>query len=166
MTDRPLLISDQIEFAARFHGASEVVTRTVEGPIHRSSWLEVARRSRKLAHALGKLGIGPGDRVATLAWNTHRHLELYFAVSGIGAVLHTINPRLSPEQLGYVVEHAADKALFFDTTFAKLAQLLTGGTLEHRIALTDAAHLPADVPGVLDYESLIAGEPEDFEWPV
>src|SRR3990172_7719487 len=117
MTDRPLLISDQIEFAARFHGAAEVVTRTVEGPIHRSTWGEVARRSRKLAHALIRLGIAPGDRVATVAWNTQRHLELYFAVSGIGAVLHTINPRLSPEQFCYVVDHAEDRVVFFDTTF-------------------------------------------------
>src|SRR5687767_5264820 len=99
MMNQPLLISSQIEFAARFHPGTEVIARTVEGEIHRSSWGEVARRSRKLAHALGRLGVKQGTRVATLAWNTHRHLELYFAVSGMGAVLHTINPRLSPEQL-------------------------------------------------------------------
>ena len=94
MTERPLLISDQIAFAERFHGSVEVVTRTVEGPVHRSSWGEVARRARQLANALRARGIGPGDRVATLAWNTHRHLELFYAAPGIGAVLHTANPRL------------------------------------------------------------------------
>ena len=109
MMDEPLLISRQIEFAARFHAATEVVTRTVEGPVTRSNWGEVARRSRQLANALVAQGVGEGDRVATIAWNTQRHLELYFAVSGIGAVLHTINPRLPLEQLRYVVDHAEEE---------------------------------------------------------
>jgi fatty-acyl-CoA synthase len=169
MMDESLLISRQIEFAARFHGQVEVVTRTVEGPIQRSTWAEVARRSRQLAHALLDLGIKAGDRVATIAWNTQRHLELYFAVSGIGAVLHTINPRLPLDQLRYVADHAEDKALFFDLTFAKLAQFLAaqGTSLEHFVALTDAAHLDAvgPVPGVRDYESLLLGKPTDFVWP-
>src|SRR5687767_8231586 len=94
MMNEPLLISSQIEFAAKFHNKVEVITRTVEGPILRSSWGEVARRAKRLANALVRMGIKPGDRIATLGWNTHRHLEAYFAVSGIGAVLHTINPRL------------------------------------------------------------------------
>jgi fatty-acyl-CoA synthase len=106
MMNKALLISEQIEFAARFHAASEIVTRTVEGPIVRSSWGEVARRARKLGNALQKMGIQRGDRVATIAWNTHRHLEVYFAVSSFGAVLHTINPRLPLDQLRYVVDHA------------------------------------------------------------
>ena len=169
MMNEPLLISNQIEFAARFHSGAEVVTRTVEGPIHRSSWGEVARRVRQLAHALEDLGIKPGDRVATLAWNTHRHLEVYFAVSSLGAVLHTINPRLPLDQLRYVVDHAEDVALFFDTTFVKLAQFLAAqpNPLRHYVALTDAAHLPADagIPGLRDYEGLIAGEPDSFTWP-
>jgi len=169
MMDESLLISRQIEFAARFHGQVEVVTRTVEGPIQRSTWRDVAERSRQLAHALLELGIKAGDRVATIAWNTQRHLELYFAVSGIGAVLHTINPRLPLDQLRYVADHAEDKALFFDLTFAKLAQFLAaqGTSLEHFVALTDASHLEAagPVPGVRDYESLIAGKPTDFAWP-
>src|SRR5688500_3725149 len=101
MMDLPLLISSQIEFAARYHPSVEIVTRRVEGAIHRSSWGEVARRVRKLANALTRLGIREGDRVATIAWNTDRHLEIYFAVSSMGAVLHTINPRLPPEQLRY-----------------------------------------------------------------
>jgi acyl-CoA synthetase (AMP-forming)/AMP-acid ligase II len=170
MMDLPLLISDQIEFAARFHGPTEIVTRTVEGPIHRSSWGEIARRAKKVANALQKLGIKEGDRVATIAWNSHRHLEVYFAVSGIGAVLHTINPRLPLDQLRYVVDHAEDVALFFDTTFVKLAQFVAkqSNPVRHYIALTDAAHLPSDteIPGLRDYESLIAHEPDTFTWPV
>jgi len=169
MMNDPLLISSQIEFAAKFHSSAEVVTRTVEGPIHRSTWGEVARRSRRLANALQRMGIKPGDRVATLAWNTQRHLEVYFAVSSLGAVLHTINPRLPPEQLRYVVDHAEDVGLFFDTTFLKLAQFLAlqSSPLRHYVALTDAPHLPADsgIQDLRDYESLIAPEAETFDWP-
>ena len=169
MMNTPLLISEQIEFAARFHSSAEIVTRTVEGEIKRSTWGEVARRVRKLANALQRMGIKRGDRVATIAWNTHRHLEVYFAVSSFGAVLHTINPRLPLDQLRYVVDHAEDTALFFDTTFIRLAQFLAAQPfpLEHYIALTDAAHLPADsgINGLRDYESLIADEPDTFTWP-
>ncbi len=169
MMSQPLLISNQIEFAAKFHGQTEIVTRTVEGPIVRSTWGQVAKRSRQLASALVKLGIKPGDRVATIAWNTQRHLELYFAVSGIGAVLHTVNPRLPLDQLRYVVDHADDVALFFDTTFTKLAQFLgTQATpLRHYVAMTDAAHLPADVklPGFTDFETFLAGGSADYVWP-
>jgi fatty-acyl-CoA synthase len=165
----PLLISSQIRFAERFHGDVEVVTRTVEGPIHRSTWREVARRSRRLANALVALGVKPGDRVATIAWNTVRHLELYFAVSGMGAVLHTINPRLPLDQLRYIVDHAEDVALFFDTSFVKLAQYLAaqGTRLQAFVAMTDAAHLPADtgLPGLSAYETLVAGQTDDFDWP-
>ena len=170
MTQMPLLISSQIQFAQKFHPRVEVVTRTVEGPIHRSDWGEIARRSKKLANALIALGIRPGDRVATVAWNTHRHLELYFAVSGIGAVLHTVNPRLPPEQLCYILDHAGDVALFFDTTFLKLAQIAQKQPLplKHFFALTDAEHLPADagMPGLRDYESLIAPHVDHFDWPI
>ena len=170
MMNEPLLISNQIEFAARFHGRVEIVTRTVEGPIHRSSWGQIARRARQLANAFVKMGIKPGDRVATLAWNTHRHLEAYFAISSMGAVLHTINPRLPLDQLRYVVDHAEDTALLFDTTFTRLAQFLAqqSNPLRHYIAFTDAAHLPADsgIPGLRDYEGLIADEPDTFTWPV
>jgi 3-(methylthio)propionyl---CoA ligase len=169
MMNEPLLISSQIEFAGRFHSAVEVVTRTVEGGIHRSTWGETARRARKLANALQRMGIRQGDRVATIAWNTHRHLEIYFAVSSCGAVLHTINPRLPLDQLRYVVDHAEDVALFFDTTFLKLAQFLAmqSSPLRHYVALTDDEHLPGDcnIPGTRAYESLIAGEDEAFEWP-
>jgi 3-(methylthio)propionyl---CoA ligase len=169
MMNEPLLISKQIDFAGRFHGSVEVVSRTVEGSIHRSTWGDVARRSRQLANALQRMGIAQGDRIATVAWNTHRHLEIYFAVSSFGAVLHTINPRLPVDQLRYVVDHAEDVALFFDSTFLKLAQFLaTQSTpLRHYVALTDAAHLPADshIGGLRDYEGLIADENDEFEWP-
>ena len=168
MMKQPLLISTQIEFASRFHRDVAIVTRSVEGPIRRSSWGEIARRARKLANALQRLGVRPGDRVATIAWNTDRHLETYFAVSSMGAVLHTINPRLPLDQLRYVVDHAEDVVLFFDTTFVKLAQFLgtQDNPIKHYIAFTDAEHLPPDAgPAIHDYESLIAPEAETIEWP-
>lgn len=169
MMHQPLLVSQQLEFAARFHAHVDVISRTVEGGIHRSTWGEVAIRARKLANALRALGVKPGDRVATIAWNTHRHLELYFAVSGMGAVLHTINPRLPLDQLRYVVDHAEDTVLFFDLTFIKLAQFLSAQAtpISRWVVMTDEAHLPADakLPGATDYESLVAAESEAFTWP-
>src|SRR4029453_3793732 len=159
---QPLLHASQIVFAARWHGRTEIVTRTVEGGIHRSTWGEVARRARQLAHALTKMGIHPGDRAATIAGNTPRHLEAYFAISSMGAVLHTINPRLPLDQLRYVVDHAEDVALLFDTTFTKPPQFLAqqASPLRHYVAFTDPAHLPADtsIPELRDYETLIGGE--------
>jgi fatty-acyl-CoA synthase len=170
MMNQPLLISSQIEFAAKFHPGVEVVTRSVEGPIRRSSYGQVARRAKKLANALQRLGVEPGDRVATLAWNSDRHLELYFAVSGMGAILHTINPRLSLDQLKYVVDHAEDVVLFFDTTFMKLAHFLSrqSAGIREFVALTDDEHLPVDhgIGGLRAYESLIAGESDVYSWPV
>ena len=169
MMHEPLLISSQIEFAARFHGSTEVITRTVEGTIHRSTWGGIARRAKRLANALEKMGIQRGDRVATIAWNTHRHLEVYFAVSSMGAVLHTINPRLPLDQLRYVVDHAEDVALFFDTTFIKLAQFVAqqASPVRHYVAMTDKAHLPPDsgIAGLQDYETLIGDESETYTWP-
>ena len=172
MMDEPLLISSQIRFAARFHGSVEVVSREVDGSVTRTTWGEVAKRAAKLANALHRLGVQPGDRVATIAWNNHRHLELYFAVSGMGAVLHTINPRLPPDQLLYVVGHAQDSLLFFDTTFTKLAELVGARCVGvgRLISMTDAAGRPAGLhsatgQAVLDYEALIAGEPEVYDWP-
>src|SRR3954465_12124811 len=116
MMDRTLLVSSLIDFAALYHGDTEIVSRMVEGGVHRYDWAGAGARSKRLGKALQKLGIRLGDRVATLAWNTHRHLELYFAISGIGAVCHTINPRLFQDQIRYIVNHAADKALFVDLT--------------------------------------------------
>ncbi|MBL8913339.1 MAG: long-chain-fatty-acid--CoA ligase [Archangium sp.] len=170
MMNQPLLISSQLEFAARFHSSVEVVTRTVEGPIVRTTWGHVAARVKKLANALVAAGIKEGDRVATLAWNTQRHLEVYFAVSSIGAVLHTINPRLPPEQLAFIVNHAGDAMLCFDTTFLPLAKHLASvpTPIKHWVALTDDAHLPTEsgIPNLRSYEALLSGMAETFTWPV
>src|SRR6266436_7200260 len=124
MSERPLLVSAIIAHAATYHGDTEIVSRTVEGPIHRYTYAEAERRSKRLARALLRLGIKPGDRVGTLAWNTFRHFELYYGISGIGAVCHTINPRLFDEQIAYIVNHAADRLLFVDTSFIPLIERL------------------------------------------
>ncbi len=167
MQDRPLLISSLIDHAARYHPHVEIVSRTCEGPVVRTNWRNLAKRVAKLANALKRMGIKPGDRVASLAWNTHRHVELYFAVSGIGAVLNTVNPRLFPEQIDYIVNHAENRVLFFDITFAGLVAGLRGklSTVERFVALTDADHLPADVSAEA-YEDLLSPETEQTDWPV
>ncbi len=168
MMQLPLLISNLLVHAERHHGAREIVSRRVEGDIHRTTYRELAARSRRMAQALARLGVKPGDRVATLAWNGYRHLELYYAVSGMGAVLHTINPRLFPDQLAYIVNHAEDAYVFFDLTFAPLVEKLAPHCKGVRgwVAMTDAAHLP-DIPGVkpLCHEALLAAERGDYEWP-
>ena len=167
MQDRPLLISSLIEHAARYHPDVEIVSRTCEGPLVRTNWRNLAKRVARLANALKRLGIKPGDRVASLAWNTHRHVELYFAVSGIGAVLNTVNPRLFPEQIDYIVNHAENRILFFDITFAGIVADLRPklSTVEHLVAMTDAEHLPAAPRGATAYEDLLAPEAETIEWP-
>jgi fatty-acyl-CoA synthase len=169
MQDRPLLISSIIEHAAAMHAGAEVVSRTVEGTLHRCTYGDVHRRAKQVANALAALGVAPGDRIATLAWNGHRHLELYYGVSGGGAVLHTINPRLFREQIAYIVNHAEDRYLFFDTTFAPLVQTLAPELPSVRgfIAMTDRAHMPAiDVPNLLCYEDWIEAASPDYAWPV
>src|SRR6516225_48406 len=168
MQDRPLLISSLIEHAAAFHASAEIVSRTVEGPIHRCTYGDIHRRSKQVANALTAFGIKPGDRVGTLAWNGYRHMELYFGVSGMGSVLHTINPRLFPEQIEYIANHAEDQVLFFDTSFTavveKLAPLLK--TVKAFVALTDREHMPdAKIPNLLCYEELIAAQSSDYTWP-
>ena len=130
MQDRPLMISDLIEFAAMNHADEEIVSRTVEGPIHRYTYKECASRARQLAKALEKLGIQQGDTLGTMAWNGYRHVEVYYAVSGMGAICHTINPRLFPEQLVYILNHAEDKVLFIDKTFVPLIAAIRD-KLEH-----------------------------------
>jgi fatty-acyl-CoA synthase len=168
MQDRPLLISSLIEHAGTYHGDVEIVTRTVEGPIHRSTYREIRRRAKRLANALTALGVKLGDRVGTLAWNTHRHLELFYGVSGMGAVLHTVNPRLFTEQIEYIVNHAEDRYLFFDTTFTPLLEQLAPKltTLKGFVAMTDKAHTPqAKLPNLLCYEDLLAAQPDEFDWP-
>ncbi|HZS85548.1 MAG TPA: 3-(methylthio)propionyl-CoA ligase [Stellaceae bacterium] len=169
MMDRPLLVSGLIEYAARYHGDTEIVSRTIEGGIHRATYAGLEARAKRLAKALARLGIGSGDRVATLAWNGYRHLELYFGVSGMGAVCHTVNPRLFHDQLRYIVNHAEDAALFFDLTFLPLVEALAPDfrSVRHFVVMTDRAHMPAaNVPNLLCYEELIAGEDADYVWPL
>jgi len=122
--DMPLLVSSLIAHADRSHGDTEIVSRTVEGPIHRYTYSQAHRRSKQLAQALGRLGVKQGERIGTLAWNGYRHFELYYGVSGMGAVVHTINPRLFHEQLVYIVNHAEDAYIFFDLSFVALAEKL------------------------------------------
>jgi len=168
MMNTPLMISSLIRHADRCHGDSEIVSRTLEGPIHRYTYRDAHLRARRLARALSRLGVEPEDRVATLAWNGYRHFELYYAVSGSGAIIHTINPRLFHDQLVYIVNDAEDRMVFFDLTFTplveKLAPLCPG--VKHWVALTDRAHLPQSaLPGLSCYEDLLAAESDDFEWP-
>ena len=169
MMDQPLLISSIIEFAARHYGDSEIVSRRVEGDIHRYTYRECEQRSRKLAHALAGLGVRMGDRVATLAWNGYRHMELYYGVSGSGAVLHTINPRLHPEQIAYIVNHAEDQFLFFDLTFLPAIEIMarTCKTVKGYVAMCGREHMPREtsIPMLLCSEALVGAAPDDYRWP-
>ncbi|TXG00696.1 3-(methylthio)propionyl-CoA ligase [Massilia arenae] len=169
MMDEPLLISGILEFAARHYGDTEIVSRRVEGDLHRYTYRDCARRARQLASALGALGIGMGERVATLAWNGYRHLELYYGVSGSGAVLHTINPRLHPDQVAYIVNHADDRVLFFDLTFLPAIEAMARQckTVKAYVALCGRKHMPpaGAIPGLLCYEDLIERESSDYDWP-
>src|SRR5688572_7620717 len=152
MMDAPLLISGLIKHAARHHGATEIVSKTVEdGAIHRYTYREAHERSRRLANALHKLGVKPYDRVATLAWNGYRHFEIYYAVAGSGAVIHTINPRLFPDQIAYIANHAEDKVVFYDTTFAPLLEKL-------KPQLKSVRHF---IPMTEEYENLLRDQSED-----
>jgi len=168
MMDVPLLISSLIRHADRHHGDTEIVSRTVEGGIHRYNYGDAHRRARKLANALGALGVKKGDRVGTLAWNGYRHLEAFYGISGMGAVMHTINPRLFPEQITYIVNHAEDSFLLFDLTFVPLIEKLAPmcKSVKGWIVMTDRAHMPqAGIPNLLCYEDLINAQPDDYEWP-
>src|SRR5437868_9955139 len=159
MMQQPLLISSLLVHAERHHGAQEVVSRRVEGDVHRTTYRELAARSRRLANAIAALGVGPGMRVGTLAWNGYRHMELYYAVSGSGAVLHTLNPRLHPDQVVWIADHAEDQVLFFDLSFLPLIEAIASRvrTIKAFVALTDRAHMPANsaVPKLLCYEDLL-----------
>ncbi|HET8881934.1 MAG TPA: 3-(methylthio)propionyl-CoA ligase [Solimonas sp.] len=169
MMHLPLNVSSLLVHAERCHGDSEIVSRTVEGPIHRYRYADAARRSRQLAHALTRLGVRGGDRVATLAWNGYRHFELYYAISGIGAITHTVNPRLFAEQVEWIVNHAEDGVLFFDLSFAPLVERLAPRcpTVRHWVAMCDRAHLPQSAMAeLLCYEDLLAAESDDYDWPV
>jgi len=169
MMDMPLMISSLLRHADRYHGDTEIVSRTVEGPIHRYTYRDAHRRARQLALALQRLGVEPGDRVGTLAWSTNRHFELYYAVSGIGAVIHTINPRLFVEQIAYIVEHAEDSLLFFDATFTAIVDKLAAkcASVKAWIAMTDRSHMPSTAARpLLCYEDVIGDASDQFDWPV
>jgi len=168
MQDRPLLISDLIEFSALNHGTEEIVSRTVEGPIHRYTYADCVVRSRCLAKALDRLGVAQGDRIATLAWNGYRHVEIYYGVSGMGAICHTINPRLFPDQIVYIVNHAEDKYIFTDLTFVPLLEKIADEikNVKGFVIMTDEAHMTeTSLPNAICYESLLASADDDYEWP-
>lgn len=169
MQSQQLLISSLIEFAARHHRDAEIVSRRVEGDIHRYTYTELAQRSKQLANALDALKVAHGDRVASIAWNGYRHMEMYFGVSGSGRVLHTINPRLHPEQVAWIVNHAEDQVLCFDMTFLSLVQAVHAKcpTVRQWVALCDADTLPADsgIPGLVSYEQWIGAQSMHYRWP-
>jgi 3-(methylthio)propionyl---CoA ligase len=169
MQNQPLLLSSLLKHADRFHSDTEIVSRTVEGPIHRYGYSDAARRTRKLADALRRQGIVAGDRVATLAWNTFRHFETEHGVTGMGAVWHAINPRLIPAQISYIANHAADVALFFDATFVPLVERLAGElpTVRLLVLMADRSAMPQTaLPNLVCYEELVDSGDANFEWPV
>ena len=169
MMDRPLLISSILEHAEAQHGQTEIVSRETHGPVFRYTYAECAARVKKLANAIAELGLATGTVAGSLAWNNHRHVEIYYAVSGSGLVVHTCNPRLHPEQLIFIINHAEDRVLFFDTTFAPIIEKIAKHcpNVIAWICMTDADNMPAldTVANVYCYETLIATEPEEFEWP-
>ncbi len=170
MQSQPLLISSLIEFADQHHSDTEIVSRRVEGDIHRYTWSDVAKRSRQVAGALDSLNLAFSDRIATLAWNGYRHLELYFGVSGSGKVLHTLNPRLHPDQVVWIANHAEDQVLCFDMSFLPIVQAVHARctTIKHYVAMCDADKLPSDtgIPGLTSYEAWIGKQPTTYHWPV
>ena len=166
--DRPLLISSLLEHADRVSGDREIVSRSVEGPIHRYTYHDAHTRSRQLANALSALGVELGDRIATLAWNTYRHFETYYAVSGIGAITHTLNPRLAPAQLTYIVNHAEDAYIFADANLVSLIEAVAADftSVKGVVVMTDRAHMPeAKIDNMLCYEDLIESHSDDLVWP-
>jgi fatty-acyl-CoA synthase len=169
MQDQPLLISSLIEFAERHNGDAEIVSRRVEGDIHRTTWRQVASRARQVANALEDDQLLFSDRIATLAWNGYRHLELYYGVSGSGRVLHTINPRLHPDQIAWIANHAEDQVLCFDLSFLPLVQAVHAKctTIRKWVALCDPDKLPADsgVPNLVSYEAWIGRHDDVYDWP-
>jgi len=167
MQDYPLLVHTILDHGALNHGEREMVTRSVEGPIRRTTLADIRNRSLRVAKALEKEGIRQGDRVATMAWNTERHMEAWFGIMGHGAVCHTLNPRLFAEQLDYIVNHAEDRIIFVDTTFLPIMEALKDrfSTVEKYIFLTDADHMPdTSLPNAVAYEDWIAAVDDDYQW--
>ena len=169
MQNQQLLISSLIEFAERHHGEGEIVSRRVEGDLHRYTYKDVAQRARRVANAVDASGLAFGDRIATLAWNGYRHLELYFGVSGSGRVLHTLNPRLHPDQIVWIIDHAQDQVLCFDLSFLPIVKAIHARcpSVKHFIVLCDPDKLPADsgIPGLQSYEAWIGKQSADYTWP-
>jgi len=168
MMNTPLLISSIAEHGAKFHGGREIVSVTADNPRHRYTYRECIDRARQLANALKTLGIEPGDRVATLAWNDYRHLECYYGISGAGYVCHTINPRLFPEQLIFIINHAEDRWIFTDVMFVPLLEAIVDKIpgVEGFVVMTDAAHMPeTSLDNVVCYEELIGKESHNYVWP-
>jgi fatty-acyl-CoA synthase len=169
MQNQPLLLSSLLQYADRFHGATEIVSRTVEGPIHRYAYKDAARRARKLADALRRWGVEQGDRIGTLAWNNYRHFELEHGVTGLGAVWHAINPRLIPAQISYIANHAEDKVLFFESSFLPMVEKLAPElpTVGLFVLMVDRAAMPAtSIPNCQCYEDFLDSGDENFQWPV
>ncbi len=167
MQDWPMTLDRVLEHARANHGAREIVTRTVEGSIYRTNYAQIYDRAKQVSHALATSGIGLGDRVATLAWNTHRHIETWYGAMGIGAVLHTVNPRLFPEQIAWICNHAGDKILFLDLTFVPIIEKIASQleTVRTYVIFTDRAHMPdTSLPNAIAYEDYIAGRPLDARW--
>jgi 3-(methylthio)propionyl---CoA ligase len=168
MMQTPLLLSSILTHAARTYPDVEIVSRTPDKPDHRANYARLQKRASQLAHALIELGVKEGDRVATLAWNGFRHLELYYGISGIGAVCHTVNPRLFIEQIVYIINHAEDRFIFFDSTFDDIVKQLMAKcpTVEKWIYLGDAAEARGSrLPDLGDYEGMLEGKPDTFDWP-
>jgi fatty-acyl-CoA synthase len=167
MQDWPLLLHRVIDHAAIQHGGREVVTRSIEGPMHRTTYANIRQRALRVAKRLQKDGIKLGDRVGTLAWNTWRHLEVWYGITGLGAIYHTVNPRLFPEQIAWIVNHAADRVMFVDLTFVPILEGIADKlpSVERFVVLTDATHLPATkLKNAVAYEDWLAEVDEDFEW--
>ena len=167
MQDWPLLVHRVLDHAATYAGDKEIVTRSIEGPVRRTTWGGIHNRSLRLAKALTKRGVKPGDRLATLAWNTERHLEAWYGITGAGGVYHTLNPRLFPEQLVYIANHAEDRMIFVDLTFVPILEKLQDQlkTVETYVILTDAAHMPqTGLRNAVAYEDLLTEADDDFDW--
>ena len=168
MMTQPMLISDLLEYAAAHHGSSEIISRRLEGDIHRYTYQDALKRSKQLAHALIALGVQPGDRVATLAWNGYRHFECYYGISGIGAICHTVNPRLYAEQVEYIIQHAEDCYVFLDACFAPLLEPIADKltSVKGFILMIDQDQMPdTSLPNTHNYEHLLAQQPDIYDWP-
>ncbi|HKY88252.1 MAG TPA: AMP-binding protein, partial [Pseudorhodoplanes sp.] len=167
MQDWPLLCHRIIDHAATYHAERPVISRSIEGPIHKTNYAQVRKRALRVAQRLERDGIKLGDRVATLAWNSWRHLECWYGILGIGAIYHTVNPRLFPDQISWIINHAEDRLMFVDLTFLPILDALADKltSIERYVILTDAAHMPATtLKNAVAYEEWIGDADGDFAW--